>query len=292
MTKEDFFISQFTKQTAQIGDDGAVININAFKKSNNLVFVKDGFFENIHFKREWFSLFSIGYKSVIVNISDLIAMNSKPKYALLNVAIPKNFNKQQLIELANGIKSATKKFNVEIIGGDTIANDKLDITVTLVGEVEKNNKPLYRKNIKNGDLVAYTGTLGTTKKDLDKLLKSKKINSKKSKFTNIQNFDVPISYKFIQKIRPYLSAGMDISDGIFTDLERLANLNNLNFKFDKKISKKIGCSGEEYELLFTFPKRNLKKLTKLFKNSKHKFTVFATATKQGKYINRCQPHHF
>jgi thiamine-monophosphate kinase len=292
MSKEDFFISQFTTQTKQIGDDGAVIKLSTFSDSENLVFVKDGFFENIHFKRDWFSLEQIAYKSILVNVSDLIAMNSKPKYALLNVAIPKDLNKKELIELANGFKNISKKFNIEIIGGDTIANDKLDITVTLVGEVEKNQKTLYRSGIKNGDLIAHTGTIGSVKKDLDKLLKNKKIKNKKSKFTNIEAFDVPLNYKFIKKIRKYISAGMDISDGIFTDLERLAKINNLNFKLNKKISKKMGCSGEEYELLFAFSPKNLKKLQKIFKKSRYKFTVFAKAVNQGKYKNLCRPHHF
>ena len=93
MNKEDYFIKQFSSNK-KIGDDGAVIR--------NTVYSMDAFFENVHFKKEWMTLKQIAYKSMLVNISDAIAMNAKPKYALLSVAIPSSYSKKDLKELSSG----------------------------------------------------------------------------------------------------------------------------------------------------------------------------------------------
>ena len=86
MNKEDYFISLF--KSKKIGDDGAVIG--------DYIYSNDAFFENVHFKKEWLSLDQIAYKAMIVNISDAIAMNAKPLYALLSIAIPSTYSKNDL----------------------------------------------------------------------------------------------------------------------------------------------------------------------------------------------------
>ena len=118
MNLENYFISQF--KNSYIGDDGALIN--------GFVYSKDAFFENVHFKRKWMSYYQIASKAMLINISDAIAMNAEPVYALLSVAMPKNITKAQMRELVSGFKDAADKFGIEIIGGDTISNIKLDIT--------------------------------------------------------------------------------------------------------------------------------------------------------------------
>ncbi len=123
MNKEEYFIKQFSANKI-IGDDGAFID--------GYVYSMDAFFENVHFKKEWMSLKQIAYKSMIVNISDAIVMNAKPLYALLSVAIPKDYTNEDLKKLASGFKKAAKQFDIKIIGGDTIANEKLDISVTII----------------------------------------------------------------------------------------------------------------------------------------------------------------
>ena len=121
MNLENYFISQF--KNSHIGDDGAVINRS--------VYSKDAFFENVHFKKKWMSHYQIASKAMLINISDAIAMNAKPRYALLSVAMPKSITKVQMKELVSGFKDVASKFGVEIIGGDTISNTKLDITITI-----------------------------------------------------------------------------------------------------------------------------------------------------------------
>jgi len=273
MNKEDFFIKQFSNSKF-IGDDGAVVG--------RYVYSQDAFFENVHFKTSWMSLKQIAKKAMLVNISDAIVMNAIPKYALLTVAIPKSYSKIDLIELADGFKQVASKYGIEIIGGDTIANVKLDISVTIIS---KTKKAVLRTGTNVGDLVCYTGKLGSCKRDLDLLLNNKTI-SKKSKFIKPK-----LNASFFYDIAPYINSALDISDGLFFELERLSKSNKVGFDFFEKISKNIGCSGEEYEVLFTYSQNNRKKIEKIAKKHKVKLNTFAQAV-EGEYQNKCQGHHF
>ena len=273
MNKEDFFIKQFSNSKF-IGDDGAVVGKD--------VYSQDAFFENVHFKTSWMSLKKIAAKSMLVNISDAIVMNAVPKYALLTVAIPSTYSKKDLVQLASGFKKIAKKFGIEIIGGDTISNNKLDISVTIIS---KTNNPVLRTGTNIGDLVCYTGNLGSCKKDLEQLLDGKNI-SKKSKFIKPK-----LNPDFFYEIAPYINSALDISDGLFFELQRLSKSNKIGFEFFKEISEDIGCSGEEYEVLFTYSKKNKKIIEKIAKKHDIKLNTIAKAV-NGKYKNRCKNHHF
>jgi thiamine-monophosphate kinase len=269
---ENHFISQFS--SVNIDDDGAHID--------GYVYSKDAFFENVHFKTKWMSYYQIGVKAMLVNISDAIAMNAKPIYALLAVAMPKTITKEQMADLVKGFEDIAKKYSIEIIGGDTIANNKLDISVTIIS---KSKKPLFRKGIRKNDLLAFTGDLGRSKKDLNKLIRGGKIH-KKSKFVNIKLRD-----KFVNQNRRFLNAGMDISDGLYADLEKILSPNKLGVEILKKSDKKAACSGEEYEMLIAFDRRYKKTIIRRSKLSRTKLTVFAKA-KRLKYRSRCKANHF
>jgi len=271
--KETFFISQIATSSLQ-GDDGAYID--------GYVYSKDAFFENVHFKTTWFSYKQIAKKAMLVNISDAIAMNAKPKYALLSIAMPKTITKQQIEQLTEGFLECAKKYNYETIGGDTIANNKLDISMTFISETKK---PIFRVNLKEGEYLAFTGDLGTVKKDLKKLFRGQKIN-KTSKFITPKIRD-----KFMFKASRYITSALDISDGLFKELGRLSKLNRVGYKFLKSFKKNIGCSGEEYELLFSFKKENLKYIQNIAKLTKTPITIFAI-TKRGKYSSICKENHF
>jgi len=272
MNLESYFISQL--QNRHIGDDGVVID--------NMVYSKDAFYENVHFKREWLSYYEIAKKAMYVNLSDAIAMNATPKYVLLSVAMPTSISKSDIRELTAGFLDVAKEFNVEIVGGDTISNTKLDLTVTVISKV---TTPLYRRGLKENYLLAYTGELGASTRELRKLFNLGKIH-KKSKFV-----DIKLRVKFVQNTVRYLSSGMDISDGLFSDLEKLATLNKKSFKFFSKIPKSMGCSGEEYEMLVAFDKRKRKAVVRRSKQSRVELNIFAES-KRGRYINRCKSHHF
>ncbi|MCW8895085.1 MAG: thiamine-phosphate kinase [Sulfurimonas sp.] len=272
MNLENYFISQF--KSNHIGDDGAVI-----KKS---VYTKDAFFEDVHFKKKWMSHYQIASKAMLINISDAIAMNAKPKYALLSVAMPKNITKKEMKELVAGFKDVADKYGVEIIGGDTISNIKLDITITIISQTDK---PLLRTKIRKGYLLGFTGELGKSAKDLKKLVNLGKIH-KKSKFVDIKLRD-----KFVSNCERFLSSGMDISDGLFSDLDKLSSANKIGFRFKGYMSKHIGCSGEEYEMLVAFDKRDAKAVVRRAAQSRTPLTIFASSVRN-RYTNRCKAHHF
>lgn len=272
MNLENYFISQF--KSKYIGDDAAVVK--------SMIYSKDAFFENVHFKSKWMNYYQIASKAMLINISDAIAMNAKPRYALLSVSMPKNTTKSQMRELASGFKDIAEKFNIEIIGGDTISNIKLDITITIISQ---SDKPLLRSGIRDGYFVAYTGVLGKSKKDLKNLMNLGKIH-KKSKFVDIKLRD-----KFISNTARILASGMDISDGIYSDLEKLSSKNRVGFKFITSMSKSIGCSGEEYEMLVAFDKRYKKTILRRAKQTRTPLHIFAKSVRN-KYTNKCKAHHF
>ncbi len=272
MDLENYFISQFC--TKYIGDDAAIVD--------GLIYSKDAFFENVHFKKEWMNYKEIAKKAMLVNISDAVAMNAKPLYALLSVAMPKDITKQDAKALAEGFKEVAKEYAMEIIGGDTIANTKLDITITIIS---RSKRPLLRKGMKKGDLLAYTGDLGRSAKDLRKLFCNGRIN-KNSKF-----IAPSLRWDFIQKTRKYLRCGMDISDGLFSDLEKLSHVNTLGYRFFRKIPKNVACSGEEYEVLFSFDKRYKTAIIRQAKRTRTKVNIFAVATNK-RFSNSCKRHHF
>ena len=272
--KENYFIKQFSKNSKIIGDDGAVIG--------EFVYSNDAFFENVHFKKEWMNLKQIARKAMLVNISDAIAMNAKPKYALLTVAIPKEYSKKDMKKLASGFLEVANEYGIEIIGGDTISNTKLDISITIIS---KTKKPKLRSSVKKDDLLCYTGSLGTVKRDLETLLIGGKI-AKKSKF-----IEPRLNRAFFYEVSKYVNASMDISDGLFFELERLSKESKIGFDFFYDISKNIGCSGEEYELLFSFSPQHLAKIEYIAKKHNVRTNIFAKAV-DGKYNCDCKNHHF
>ncbi len=270
--KESYFISRFPD--THIGDDGALIG--------KTVYSKDLFCEDIHFKRAWMSLEAITYKSMLVNISDAIAMNATPSYALIGIKIPSTFSTDELDALARGFLKASREFSFQIIGGDTVAGDTLDISITLISHTEN---PLTRLGLEVGDVVGYTGDLGSVKKDLELLLAGKSISPESKFITPALRAD------FIRQVAPLLVAGMDISDGLSKDLSRLSTLNNKGFAFFGDIHEDILCSGEEYEMLFVCKEKNLDTIIHISKETNTPITFFAKVT-EGHYESICKENHF
>jgi thiamine-monophosphate kinase len=271
---ENHFITLMSQKKSRIGDDGAIVG--------EWIYSKDIFFENVHFKRQWLSPYQIGYKAMIINISDAIAMNAKPKYALVGAAMPKHMTLHEMGELARGMKECAEEFGIEIIGGDTISNAKLDLSITIVS---KSINPLTRAGMKIGDLIAHTGTIGSSLRQLQYLIAGGKVNSQ-SRFVR-----PVLRGKFIQKGRPFLRCGMDISDGLFSDTQKLCSANGFGIRWKHYVDKHRGCSGEEYEMLIAFNPRNRMKLQRISKLTRTPIHIVGTA-KRGKIFSCCKTHHF
>ncbi|WP_120952912.1 thiamine-phosphate kinase [Helicobacter sp. L8] len=225
-----------------IGDDGVLL-----PRSKGVVVALDIFAQNVHFKSEWLGFERVGYKAMVVNISDMIAMNAKPTHALLGVSLPQRIDKKDIKDLVAGIARACTEFKIRIIGGDTIVGDSLHLSITMLGSARK---PLSRKGARLGDYIAHTGTLGQSYKALQALLRGGKV-SPKNKFITPR-----LSYaRFIAQARKFLHAGLDISDGVLAECNRLSECNRLAFKLYKPYERAFK-SGEEYEMLFCFAKRD------------------------------------
>jgi len=272
MDKEDYLISRLSSK--YIGDDAAVIG--------DTLYSMDAFFEDVHFKREWMSMTQIGRKAMLINLSDAIAMNAKPQFALVTVSLPKYMDNGDIDELTKSMENTAKEYGCEIIGGDTVGGDKLHISITIIS---KSSNPLLRKGLEEGDLLAYTGNLGESKRDLEALFRGESI-ANSSRF-----YEPKLRANFIEQSRDLLSAGMDISDGLYCDTNKILNVNNLGFKTLKIIDDNIGFSGEEYEMLIGFKRENLKSLESIAKSLNMPLTPFAEVAKN---TNRfpCKSHHF
>jgi len=272
MDKEHYLISKLSSK--YIGDDAAVIG--------DTLYSMDAFFEDVHFKREWMTMAQIGRKAMLINLSDAIAMNAKPKYALVTVALPADLANTDIDLLTESMENTAREFGCEIIGGDTVGGDKLHLSITIIS---KSDDPLLRTGLEEGDLLAFTGTLGESKRDLLQLFEGKEID-KNSRF-----FEPTLRAEFVEKARPFLQVGMDISDGLYCDTNKLLDINKYGFKLLKNINDELGFSGEEYEMLVGFKKEDLDAVKEVANSLELPLTVFAeVAENEERFL--CRSHHF
>jgi len=271
LDREAYYISKM--KSPYIGDDGALVN--------GLIYSMDAFCENTHFKREWMSLEQIASKAMLINISDAIAMNAKPLHALISISLPHDITTNEIDALTSGFNNVASQYECEIIGGDTVGGDKLDITITIVSQ---SNNPLLRTGLQEGDILAYTGTLGSSKQDLNRLFKGEKIQAD-------SRFIAPtLRDDFIYSAREYLRVGMDISDGLFCDTNKLLELNNLGCELTQEIEYEVGSSGEEYEMLIGFDPKHLQIIQELANDLP--ITPFAKVIAKSSTPLPCKSHHF
>ena len=145
--KEQYLINKLNSK--YIGDDAAVVG--------DTLYSMDAFFEDVHYKRSWMSMAQIGRKAMLINLSDAIAMNAQPQFALVTVSLPKEISNTEIDELTESLEGTAKEYGCEIIGGDTVGGDKLHLSITIISQ---SKKPLLRTGLEEGDLLAFTGILG------------------------------------------------------------------------------------------------------------------------------------
>ncbi|TYB71768.1 thiamine-phosphate kinase [Bizionia gelidisalsuginis] len=154
-----------------IGDDAAVIN----PENKNIVVTTDLLVEGVHFDLSYAPLKHLGYKAVVVNLSDVYAMNAKATQITVSIAVSNRFPLEALEELYAGIETASKIYNIDVVGGDTTSsNSGLMISVTAIGEVEKGQE-VYRSGAKPNDLLVLSGDLGGAYMGLQVLEREKEV---------------------------------------------------------------------------------------------------------------------
>ncbi|HRR95849.1 MAG TPA: thiamine-phosphate kinase [Candidatus Ratteibacteria bacterium] len=260
---------------AGIGDDTAVVK---YTKNDYLLLTIDSIVENVHFKLNQATYYQIGKKAIAVNLSDIAAMGGIPLYILISIGLPEG-EKETIGNLLNGFKYMAKRYKFEIIGGNLTKSNILFIDVCAVGKVEKKYLKL-RNGAKEGDLIYVTGNLGASQ--IKKHLNIKP-RIEESRFL-VKNFPI--------------SAMIDISDGLSSDLITLSKESNVGFNiFLEKIPlsnevKKISKTkeeeilhalndGEDYELLFTIPEKYKNNIPE--KINKTKITLIGEITKDREY---------
>ncbi|MFT7824547.1 MAG: thiamine-phosphate kinase [Sulfurimonas sp.] len=270
--KEQYLINSLSSE--HIGDDAAVIG--------DTLYSMDAFFEDVHFRREWMDLRQIARKAMLVNLSDAIAMNARPKFALVTLCLPKDIKAFEIELLTEVLESTAGEYGCEIIGGDTIGGDKLHLSITIISH---SDNPLLRTGLKEGDLLAYTGTLGQSREDLEALMRGEEI-AQDARF-----YEPVLRSEFVEKARRFLRVGMDISDGLFCDTNKLLDINKYGKEELLPISDYTGLSGEEFEMLIGFDPQHLQAIEKIAKETGTPLTIYARAAKNN---NRypCKSHHF
>ena len=261
-----------------VGDDCAVI-----KAGNSSLITTDMLVEGVHFDLTYVPLKHLGYKSAVVNFSDIYAMNGCPKQITVSLAISKRFTVEHIEELYAGIKLACDIYGVDIIGGDTTTSRSgLIISITCIGEADE-SQIAYRNGAKNTDLICVSGDLGAAYMGLQLLEREKIASGNDRNFTpDFQGKEYLIERQLKPEARKNIveslrkenivpTSMIDISDGLSSELMHICKQSKVGCRiyedripidyqtavmaeeFNMNLVTAALNGGEDYELLFTVP---------------------------------------
>ncbi|WP_304248646.1 thiamine-phosphate kinase [Parabacteroides gordonii] len=262
-----------------VGDDAAVLDY----KEKQVLVTTDLLLEGVHFDLTYVPLKHLGYKSAVVNFSDIYAMNGKPKQITVSIGISKRFSVEDLEEFYSGLQLACDIYGVDIVGGDTSSSlTGMCISITCIGEGEK-GKVVTRSGAKETDLICVSGDLGAAYMGLQLLEREKSVFKGEKDFT--PDFSGK-EYLLERQLKPEArkdivealdKAGivptsmMDVSDGLSSELLHISKESNVGChiyedripidyqtaamaeQFNMNLVTAALNGGEDYELLFTVP---------------------------------------
>ncbi|MBP3924500.1 thiamine-phosphate kinase [bacterium] len=253
--KEKNFI-QIIKNTLNsdyIGDDCANL------EDLGIVITQDSLVEDVHFVTKYITPYELGYKSAMVNISDIAASGAKPAYLTVAISLPADCDEKFVEEFYRGMKSGAKE--AKIVGGDITGADKIFISITAIGKTQ-GRKISSRKNAKPGQKVVVSGIHGSSAAGLNELLNAgKRIEDKFTKAHFMPEAQLEFSKKIAETIN-YDYAMMDTSDGLLDALSTIAcesrvkiSVDFSKIPYDKDIEKftdwqnLVLYGGEDYGLV-------------------------------------------
>ena len=263
-----------------VGDDAAVVDY----KGKKMLITTDMLVEGIHFNLVYTPLKHLGYKSVIVNLSDVYAMNGHPRQILVSLALSAKFSVEAIEQLYEGIRMACEKYKVDLVGGDTTTSlTGLTINVVALGEVEK-GRLAYRNTARVNDLICVSGDLGAAYMGLQLLERERKVfnESEESIQPDLSSYYYILGRQLkpearkdivesLQDLQIVPGAMIDLSDGLSSDLIHICKQSGLGCRIfqdripisdetdraarEMNIEPFIAAlnGGEDYELLFTIP---------------------------------------
>lgn len=262
-----------------VGDDAAVLSYG----DNQTLVTTDLLLEGIHFDLMYVPMKHLGYKSAVVNFSDIYAMNGQPKQITVSLGISKRFSVEDIEAFYEGLYLACEVYGVDVVGGDTSASlTGLTISITCLGEGYK-DKIVYRSGAKENDLVCVSGDLGAAYMGLQLLEREKAIYDGKETF---QPDFTGKEYLLERQLKPEArkdivellakegivpTSMMDVSDGLSSELKHICKQSGVGCRifeerlpidyqtammaeqFNMNVTTVALNGGEDYELLFTVP---------------------------------------
>ncbi|WP_299777632.1 thiamine-phosphate kinase [uncultured Formosa sp.] len=269
-----------------IGDDAAVLDF----KDNQVVITTDLLVEGVHFDLSYMPLKHLGYKAVIVNLSDVFAMNANATQITVSIAMSNRFPLEAIEELYAGIETAAKLYGVDVIGGDTTSSTTgLLISITALGTVSKADV-VYRNGAKPNDLLVVTGDIGSAYMGLQILEREKEVFKVNP---NSQPDLEPYTYIIERQLKPEArqdivkllkelgvkpTSMIDISDGLSSEIIHICKQSKVGCdlyenkipldpqlistceEFDIDATTVALSGGEDYELLFTISQEDFPKI--------------------------------
>ncbi len=282
---KNFKINQSTTVKG-IGDDAAVLDF----KNKKIVVTTDLLVEGVHFDLSYMPLKHLGYKAVVVNLSDVFAMNATATQITVSIGVSNRFPLEALEALYAGIETAASMYKIDVVGGDTTSSvTGLLISITAIGTLEKNCE-VYRNGAKPNDLLVVTGDLGAAYMGLQILEREKEVYKVNP---NSQPDLEPYSYLIERQLKPEArqdiikllkdlkvkpSAMIDISDGLSSEIIHICTQSGVGCDlYEEKIpldplvisaceefnidSTTVALNGgEDYELLFTISQDDYPKI--------------------------------
>jgi thiamine-monophosphate kinase len=292
MHEFDLIKNYFSKLTK---NNKSALNLNDdvfFDKKKELVISVDTYNEGIHFPN--FNKPYLVIKKVLrATLSDLICKGVKPKYYFISGSgNKKTFSIRKLKDLTKSLMEEQKKYNIKLCGGDTTFSKKLSFSITVIGF---SNKIIFRNKTKTNDDIYVTGNLGDSFIGLNVI--NKKINLKRdhNNYFLDKYYKPDVQIKLVDQLLKFSNSSIDISDGLFADLEKMINSQNVNYEIhlDKvPISKqmemllkkrrlqkiKMISNGDDYQILFTANKNK----SRIIKSASKKLNL--KITKIGKIL--------
>ena len=274
-----------------VGDDAAVLS---FPADREVLMTTDLLLEGVHFDLTYVPLKHLGYKSAVVNFSDIYAMNGTPRQITVSLGLSKRFSVEDMEALYAGIRLACEEYNVDIVGGDTTSSlTGLTISITCIGDVER-GQAVYRNGAHETDLVCVSGDLGAAYRGLQ-LLEREKLALKDTQ-GDVQPDFAGREYLLERQLKPEArrdiiqklreagirpTAMMDISDGLSSEMLHICTQSHVGCRIYEEhipldyqtavMAEELNMNvttcalngGEDYELLFTVPIADHEKVSQM-----------------------------
>ncbi len=273
-------------------------DVSTVKIANKILVCKCDMFVRSTDAPKQMKVWQMARKSIVSSASDLACKGVKPLASLISIGIPRNFKEKDVIELGKGFRKAEREFYVNIIGGDTNESKDLFIDCCMVGIT---NKIIKRSGANNTDLIITSGPFGYPAAGLKILQKGVRANTKFNKKAKNAVLMPRARLAFGLGLANYATSAMDSSDGLAITLYELSKQSKKKFIIDSlpttkevkefakanryDINKLVLQGGEEYEIVATVPKRNIRKVVSLAKTSRCKvFIIGHVETGKGVFM--------